>query len=486
MIGQFEVYVYSPTNPSSRVPIGNLVEGILWSTIAPGGYGHLTMRFAVKDALLIPPELRIFAQVAVMDGPFPVFLGRLDEPGIVSDTNGDYYDITAQGGATALKDEPRDFAYTTKTAQYIIGDQISVRSAYIAIDQDTSLILPNAPSATFSPAYNGKTIEDILNELITQLGDYTWEVWGHSTNVDVGYFPTWQLQVHIRDTATLAYGAWPEDIVSLNVRPTVDYSYNAVTLLYRDSATSVPTSVTVQDSRLNSNKSQGSAPFPYRLLRKDLGTLLLSSTQAATIANALLAQYQNTNYKIEVNLARLRDDAGMEVPLWQCRADKNIFIPQLAAVSTILPFTFTQNSGLYYITETEYTESGGTPNLKMTLNTFTDEAAFQIAQLQYQANLATTNKKVEAVLQAVGSPETGTCGCSAPSNAPASSVWEQGVNFKTTMTNVPSSITLTAVSSTNVTSVTAANVTRTGFQFRMTINAAAAASWSGNYTTNGN
>lgn len=61
-----------------------------------------------------------------------------------------------------------------------------------------------------------------------------------------------------------------------------------------------------------------------------------------------------------------------------------------------------------------------------------------------------------------------------------------GVNFKTVLTSVPSSITLTVTSSTNIASVGAQDISKYGFAVQYQATAAAFSLWNGTYTTVGN
>lgn len=87
-----------------------------------------------------------------------------------------------------------------------------------------------------------------------------------------------------------------------------------------------------------------------------------------------------------------------------------------------------------------------------------------------------------------GNQETGVCGIQVSNiDVAAGNVFGQGVNFKTHMTNIPSSITLTPITQNNITSVTATNITRDGFFFKLTANLGnTTTDWFGTYTTVGN
>lgn len=80
--------------------------------------------------------------------------------------------------------------------------------------------------------------------------------------------------------------------------------------------------------------------------------------------------------------------------------------------------------------------------------------------------------------------EQGDCGFFGKAVA-ASDVWGYRVNFKTKMTNIPSSITLTVGTSANCT-VAASNINLNGFMLECTATAAGVFNWIGTYTTVGN
>jgi len=484
---RLSLFTYNLASASSaRTDWSDAIESLHITTNAQGGWADLTTQIKIRDARLVPPELRQFSKIIVTDGPFVVFAGRIDEPGVVVQANnGNVVEITAMGAATVTKDDPRDFSYTNQTAQAILADQITQRAAYLPFDADTSQILPSAPSATYTRPYNGKTIEEILNDLTTGLGDYAWQMWDHPRNRDAASFPTWQLSWHPRDTTTVHYSVALEE-VEVDVRPSVEYSYNSIQLFYVDSATGLPSSLTVTDSRLNANKSQGTAPFPYRLLRKDVGNLQLSGGEAASIANAYLAQYQNGGFKITFTLAGVRDASGNPIPLWQVRADHNIAVPYLAPLSPTLPLQNVANQTLFYIYATTFSETEGqAPTVTLECNSFTDSAAFLITRLQYAADAESQSAKGTATIQLAGAGETGFCGGGWVATA-AGQTYEVGVNFKAILSATPSSITLTGLTTLNVASVAAAQLTQYGFQLQVTSTAAGAVFWRGKYTTIGN
>ena len=91
------------------------------------------------------------------------------------------------------------------------------------------------------------------------------------------------------------------------------------------------------------------------------------------------------------------------------------------------------------------------------------------------------------VTLAAGNQETGACGFDWVASG-ANDLRGYVVNFKTRMTNSPSSVTLTVASSSNVKvgTPTASSITRDGFLFFLEAAAAGSCNWIGAYTTVGN
>lgn len=502
------ITAYNLTTGASQ-EISALVEELRFTTIAPGGYGDLTAKLRISNARLQAQQSQfaLFANVAVMDGPFPVYLGRWDEPAIVLDSSeGDELQLTALGASQCTTDDPTDVSYLAQTPMAIISDQMTSstlkRNKTLPLDTDQTNVLPNNPAGTFNLAENGKNFEDVLNEMLGMLGDYTWAVWGHqnyqpgqSAHADAAGFPSWQMNVHKRDTssANLKYTAYLVDEESHDIRPSIEYSYSVVTIKYRDATTLAPASVTVQDAGLNSNGSQGTCAIPWRRLSKDLSTLVLSSAQAQAIANALLADYQKGGAKITVVLDAVRDANGNLIPLWQVRADSVISLPELAPLAAQLPttqtaYTWANGGTLFYITETEYDGSGGaTPKLTITANSFSDKAAFQIQRIQaIQEKYFVRERKHHSPVQASGEPLKGSFAWTVNPTS-SSEVFLMGILFSPTLTATPSSVTISVSSSSNATGVTAGDLTVQGFSISWTVPSGASASTvKGTWQTVGN
>ncbi len=469
-----------------------LVEDLQFSTIAPGGFGDLKVHLKVPESRIQQPEYQMFANVALMEGPYAAFLGRWDEPAFLLDQNdGSVWELTAMGPSTSLQDDPEDWSYTSQTALQIITDQMThgspiYRNNTIQLDPDQTQILTTI--GTWTEAFNGQTFEEVLSTMIPLQGDYTWGVWDHPVNRDAAGFPTWQLFVHARaPNATPSYTGLLVGEYQHEIRPSIEWSYNACRLDYSDYTTLLPASVTVQDSRLTATRGQGTAPFPWRLLKKDASSTSMTSTQATTIANALVGLYQNGGFKVTVELNEVYDGNMTPIPLWRVRADSVIYLPELSITGATLPSTYAGNVNTFYITETQYEEQKSTtPKLTITCNTFNDRNDFWIARLQYLTDHPKRHRGKKGIVQRTGAPEKGTCGTSWGANALSTDVFEQGVNFKTSMGAIPTSITLTATATSNAGTPSSTNISQTGFTLQVSPAAGGKGYYRASYTTVGN
>jgi hypothetical protein len=484
------LWAYTPPG-SSLFPLmatdyGRDIEALEFSTVAPGGYGDLACIIRTADPRIPRPELGAFSKIALMDGPFACFLGEWSDPAHALDgPHGEYLHVLGLGGGVALRDDPDDSAYTTQTAQAIIGAEFSKRSAYLALDPDQSLVLPSAPVTTFSPIYDGYDLEQICHDVAFALGDYAWTVYGHAINKDAAGYPTCQLAVHPRDTATTAYVALGEDIVSWRVTPSTQRAYNVVQVAYVDPSAG-PGVVTVTDARLNGDGSQGAAPFRRRKLRRSLGRVPLTSGQATTIANAWLAAYQNLTNKVEVELRTIRDANGLGIPLSHVRADGNLFVPELAVRGQTLSTGPAPGVNQFYIVETVYREElDGTVSLRLLLDNYSDQAGATLAQLKLSYEAAQRARGVYRIVGSVGANITAPCGATI-GNQSAGGAVAVAVAFPYPLSRVPASITLTPTTTANVSgSASATSISKTGFTLSWTVNAAGATTWLGSYLTVG-
>ena len=478
-----------PENPAFPLVVrdlGELAEALEITTVAPGGFGDLACVVKLADARLPRPELGLFSRVCAQDGPVTVFSGEWADPALVLDGSGEYLLLSALGGGVALRDDPDESAYTDATAQSILAAEFAKRASYLLVDADQTLVLPDAPAAVFSPVFDGAHLEEIVTALCADLGDYTWGVWDHATHRDGAGFPTWQLAVHARDTTTTHYLAYAQDIVSWRVAPSAQRAFNVIQVGYVD-VTTGPATVTVADTRLGGDGSQQQAPFRRRKLRVTLGHAPLSAAQATTIAEAWLAGYQNITNKVEVELRSVRDQNGVALPPHQVRADRNLYVPELAVRAiTTLPSGPEPGTNQFYIVETSYQETAsGQMRLVVQLDNYADRAAALLAQLKIAYDAARRRRGVLGTVISVGVPVVGSAGASF-SNVAAGGTVAVVVSFPGTLAKAPTSVTLVPTGTTNASGASATNLSKTGFTLQWTAPSAGATSWIGTYQTVGN
>jgi hypothetical protein len=461
---------------------GDVIEALEFSTVAPGGFGDLTCVVKLSDARIPRPELGLFSRVALMDGPFCCFSGEWADPALVLDGHaGEYVVLSALGGGNALRDDPDDSAYTTQTAQAIIASEFAKRSAYLALDPDQSAVLPSAPGSTFSPAYDGYTLEEICHDLAFDLGDYAWTVYDHPINHDGAGFPTWQLQMHPRDATTTHYIAHEEDILSWRVNPSAQRAFNVVEVTYID-PTLGQGKVKVSDPRLLGSGAQNVAPFRRRKLRQNLGKLPLTSAQATTIANAWLAAYENVSNKAEIVLGSLRDANGNPMPLHQVRADRNLFVPSLAVRGQQLSSSPQAGVNQFYIVDGTYHERPSGPvTLTLQLDNYADRAAALIAQLKLAYDAALRKRGNYRFALSPGVPVIVPFAL-AVSNQAAGGAVTCMVPWPGVLSAVPGTVTINITSQSNASGIAVGNKTVYGCTVNWTATAAGATSVIGTLT----
>lgn len=300
-------------------------------------------------------------------------------------------------------------------------------------------------------------------------------------------FPTWQLAAHQRDVNTTSYIATGEDIVSWRVAPSTERAYNVVQVAYVD-ARSGPGVVTVTDPRLNSDGSQGAAPFRRRKLRRSLGRTPLTQAQATTIANAWLAAYSQPSNKVEIELRVVQDANGMSIPLSHVRADANLFTPELAVRGQRLSSGPVAGVNQFWIAESRYRETaGGDIRLTLQLDNYADRAEGALARLRIAQDTLQRQRGVYRVTQSPGVQQVGFVSLRAPS-ASTGQVIGASVSFTPTLTKAPTNLTFSAISSANVSggpSVTAGTLTPYGCEVTVTAAGAGSVVWSGTWTTVG-
>ncbi len=478
----------APGSSGALVDYAPYVEQLRVTSASPGGYGalHARLRLPAGRVRLPRPELGVLnGRVTLLDGRDCVYCGEITEAALTLAADGEAVDLLAQGGAGALADDPQDATYANQTAQAIIAAEFSRRSAYLAVAADQAAVLPNAPTATFSPFFDGRTLEDILHELCDLLGDYTWGVWHHPVQRDAFGLPTWQLQVHARDTTTVSYRALLADVVSWRIAPAATRAFNSVTLHYLDPVAG-PGAVTVQDSRLNGDLSQGSAPFRFRRFRRDLGQRALTASQATALANQYLASFQNISNVIEVRLAAVRDANGVPLPLPRVRADGNIAIPELLTRAATFPATPAMQPGtnLFYIRQATYDEQRGqTPTLTLLLDQVADFAAADLTRLRYEEQLRQRSKRANRIVQPAGLALKGAWSVLFT----GAGQWGSAIQFPAVLAAAPTSITFSGQTSQNISSgPNAGNITVWGCDVYVGATSTGNGWWIGLYTTNGN
>jgi hypothetical protein len=304
---------------------------------------------------------------------------------------------------------------------------------------------------------------------------------------DAAGYPTWQLRAHVRDTATTSYLALDEDILAWRVMPSAQRAYNVVQVAFVDPVAG-PGVLTVSDGRLNGDGSQGNAPFRRRKLRRNLGHLPLTSTQATAIANAWLSTYSAPTNKVEVELRAVRDPNGAELPLHQVRADANLFIPELAVRGQSLSSGPLPGTNQFYIVETSYRETtSGDVRLVLQLDNYADHATALLARLQIASEARARQRGVYRPVQSPGAQQVGYCSLRSPS-AGAGQQIGVGLNFVPVLSTTPTGLSFTAIASTNVgsgPSVTAGTLTPYGCEVTVSAAAAGPVLWTGKYTTVG-
>ena len=265
--------------------------------------------------------------------------------------------------------------------------------------------------------------------------------------------------------------------------PSSQRAYNVVQVAYID-VTGGPATVTVSDSRLSGSGAQNTAPFRRRKLRRNLGRAPLTSAQATAIAQAWLAAYQNITNKVEVELRTVRDANGVPIPLHQVRADRNLYIPELAVRGNTLSTGPVPGTNQFYIVETRYRETdAGDVRLHLMLDNYADRAGALLAQIKLSYDAASRARGTYRQPISPGAPVVGDCGATIP-NSTAGATCAVRVPFPGQLSKVPT-VSLSVTSSSNASSVTATNITIYGFTLQWTSPAAGATTVLATYTAQG-
>lgn len=485
------LYAYVPGG-SVGPEYSSQIENLTFTNVSPGGMGDLDCLLKLPDARLARAELANFSRVALMDGPLCLLVGEITDPEYgMDETHGEYVRVMALGLGATLRDDPRGDSYVNQTPKQIISSQMSTRSTWLVIDADTSQVFPDNPSAVFSPAYPGRNMEEIVADVATLAGDYSWGVWPHPNNRDANNFPTGQLVIHQRDTTTTSYTASvaARDVVGWRITPSGERAFNYIEIGYNDPTQSPPIGhVTYKDSRLAANNSQGTAPFRFRkFLRDYAGIATITKAQAQSIANTYGALYQNITSKIEITLRAVRDAYGNPINPWQVQADRNIFVPELAVRGTQLATSIVPGTNQFYILEARYSETAaGDQQVTIRCDNWIDRAALRIARLQLEADtLARQGAKRAQPAIAQGAPATGRCGGTHQASG-GSQVFGEDTSYAATLSASPTSVSLTQVAATNATGAGVSNLSANGFTVFWSSSGAGLTEYHAEFRTNGN
>lgn len=214
--------------------------------------------------------------------------------------------------------------------------------------------------------------------------------------------------------------------------------------------------------------AQNAASFRRRKLRRSLGKMPLTAAQATANAQAWLATYQNVTNKVQVELRAARDANGNPLPLHRLRADRNLFIPELAVRGQQLSSGPVPGVNQFYIVESLYRETAsGDVVLRLQLDNFADAAGAEIARLKLAYDAASRRRGEYRYPISPGVLVVGGCGASYP-NSTAGATCSTWVPFPGVLSQVPSSITLSITGSSNASSIQAVGATKYGFSLQWT------------------
>lgn len=495
----------APTSTTVRGAMreyGDVCDQFSFTTLAPGGFGTMSFRIRVAEPRLPRPELALFARVFLISARTVCFVGEITDPKIGMDSQGDYINVSALGIGAALRDDPEVTSYTAQTPLQIIANQLTLRttstnkSLLNVLSTDTSAIFPDAPAATFSPSYDQRNFEEVLNDVTLLAGDYQWGVWADPSwqqqggaNVDANGFPLGRIEVHPRNTTSTDYTAslMARDIVAYEGGPSADRAYNSVEVGFL-SSTGGYDKKTYTDSRLASDKTQGTADFRYRrLVRDQTGISTVNGTQAQAIANTQGALMQSPTNKWTFTLKAAHDGAGNPIALHELRADKNLFITDFAPRGASLALTPTAGVNQFYIVQTTYREDGSGIQVEAQCDNYADVSETRIARLQLQADIkARSGKQVGGSMVAVGSPISGVCSVGQSNALAGLQTWGSVAFAPQQLFQAPTSISFNTIASANATGVAATDLRAWGFSFAAQAVANGTMSARFTFTTSGN
>ncbi|HLZ23039.1 MAG TPA: hypothetical protein VKQ30_13040 [Ktedonobacterales bacterium] len=449
------------------VPYSDELQELQFTTVMPGGFGALdtTIRLSGVDARLPQPQLALFSHVALMDGLTCLFRGEIMESAYILDpTYGDAVRLTALGIGNQLRDDPYDISYSGKTAQQIVFAELQFHGSNPVkvlpqISQDTSLIFPDNPAGTYSPSYDGRTMEEIVGDMAILAGIYDWAVWDHPTQRDSAGFPLGQLSVLLHDASTTHYQATlaNHDIIHAEISFSGERAYNFISVAYNTSSGGTSHGY-ASDPRLNSDGSQGTAPFRKRKYLRDLsGSSTIGGSQASAVASAFFGQLSNMTNKVSMVLTSINDAGGTPINLWTVRAGKNMFVPDLAVRGATLPTAATAGVNQFFIVSTTYQENQTSAQLTLQMDNYTEYAERQVARLQLAADQQARGQKFASLMQMMGAPQKAIAG----SQFPATAAGQNGggdFNWPTVLYQSPTSATITSISNTNATGAAYSNL----------------------------
>lgn len=481
------------------------IQNLRFTILQPGGYGQLSAQLLLPDARQYHPEFALFSRVVLVDGPNILWMGEQTDPTIGLRNGQEYVRLDCLGLGSGLRDDPITNSYQNQTVQQMATTEVNARNlvsgtyATAPIDNDTTGLFPDNPSGLYSPSYDGRHMEEKFTDFCLLAGtsttSYTW--WTQATNsghTDAASFPLLKVWAKLRDTATTTYEASValQEVEGYEITASGDRAYNAVEIDYLAPTVSGLGVVFVHDARLvNATLAQNTAPFRFRKYRRDLsGISTVTAGIATNIANQYLALYQNPTNKCVIWLRACRDGNGSDVPLYRVAPfNSNIFIPEMTVRGQTLPTAPTAGVNQYYMTQTTYSEdASGAAMLEIQADNFVDRVENQITRLSLAADTILRANQKAAATQATGAPETGACGTSF--QASAANQWGGGTcNFKTTMTNVPTSVTVpsgSTLQSNNAQNPTVSSITAVGFHLKVQSIASGLVDYVAYYKTNGN
>lgn len=494
------VYLYTQvgsggTSSIVSQEIASLLDQMTISTVAPGGFGEFTGLIRTRSAKVPRTQFGLFARVAIMDGPFCVFLGEIQAPAYgLNLSDGEYIKLSAVGLGNCLRDVPGNYAYTAQTAQQIAQAQLALHTGgsdnalTALLSTDNSQLFPDNPTNSITQVYAGRNMEEILSDAALEAGDYDWGTEADPHMSDFAGFPLGRLYARARQLSTVDYTALigARDVYALEFTPTADRAYNAIEVDYANGTTGVGAAV-AKDSRLNSDLSQGTAPFRYRRYLRDLsGMSVVNGTIAQSIANTQLALFENVTYSGTATLRGVRDANGNPLPLWQLRAGHNLYVPEYAIQGSQLPTAPTQNVNLFWITSATYREdSTGQQQVDLELGYVSNAVDVQVARLQMGMDALSRARQSMATVQALGAPMRGQYAISFSGGVAGQNVGT-AVEFPALGYQAPTSLTLSSIASSNIGSLGVTDLTAVGGYIFGTVSANGAGYARGTYRTNGN